>query len=239
MTRVRQVWMTACLAVVGLCLQSCGSSNQDPPLYAEIRFEVTATEGGEASFSVDRIVVGDRTFVFPDGTVFTNSAPFTFFVENSPGPFYGSFSRVGDANITVRLFRQPSESFVSADSTSDTKDTAVVSFGGAVNPDAPLEDPMVRADLCAPAAGSGGVCDVTTTTSGTSQGFNGSIGDLSVSYLVNGTTPAIYLFRGASDTVSVVVASNSGVELIGRLFVNNVLKQVDSSSDDVVLRTDL
>ncbi len=236
--RVHQVLVTVCLAVAGLCLQSCGDSNQDPPLYAEARFEVTASAGGEAVFSVDRIVVGGRAFVFPEGTVFTSSAPFTFYVENSLAPFYGSFTRVGDADITVRLYRQPSESFVAADSTSGGTDTAVVSFGGAVNPAAPLASPMVRVDLCAPIPGIG-ECDVTTTTSGTSQAFNGSVGDLTVSYLVNGITPAIYLFPGAADTVSAVVASNSGVELIGRMFVNNVLEQVDSSSDDVVLRTDL
>lgn len=238
MTRVNQVWATVSLAAAVLFVQACGSSNDDPPLYAEARFEVTASAGGEAPFTVDRIVVGGRAFVFPAGTVFTNSATFTFFVENSPGPFYASFTRAGDADITVQLFRQPSESFVDTDSTSGTKDTAVVQFGGAVDPTAPVESPMVRVDFCVPTAGSS-ECDVATSNSGRSQGFSGSIGDLSVSYLVNGATPAVYLFRGAADTVSAVVNTNTGTELTGRLWVDNTLKQVDSSSDDVVLRVDL
>ena len=238
MTRVKQVWAMVCLAATVLFLQSCGSSNDDPPLYAEARFEVTASAGGAAPFSVNRIVVGGRAFVFPEGTVFTNTETFTFFVENSPGPFYGSFTRAGDADITVRLFRQPSESFVDTDSTSDTKETAVVSFGGAVDPAAPVESPMVRFDFCVPIDGSSD-CDVTTSSSGRSLGFTGSIGDLSVSYLVNGATPAVYLFRGAADTVSAVVNTNVNVELTGRLFVDNDLKEVDSSSNDVVLRRDL
>ena len=54
-------------------------------------------------------------------------------------------------------------------------------------------------------------------------------------------TPSIYFLEGAQDSVNAVfrLAPTTGQTLVARLFINGVLEQTQSGTEDVLIRQDL
>ena len=239
MTRPRFVLMLIA-SVTLIAAAGCGTSGSNPVLFAELRFEVTPTQAGSATFSVESLVANGSTFGFPDHTVFTTTAPFSFYLEGAAPAYSGAFARVGDAEITVRVFRE--RILVTEDSTDGAAKpiaavSAVVGQGTpTVTPSAPMQ--LVRFDVCAPVVFNG-ACSTTGDAGLFGIPYSGTLGDPFTTHLLNGQTPSIYFLPGARDSANAVFRSASTQFLEAQLFVDNELRQTASGTTDVVLREDL
>jgi hypothetical protein len=250
MRRVRSCLLTI-VSVTLIAVSGCGTSGSNPVLYHEVRFQVEPAAAGQATFSVVALDADGVPFGFPDGTTFTTTGAFNFYLEGSAPPYSGTFVQEGTATISVSVFID--RNLVSGGNTTHGPNTSVtvgpVDLGTPGSP--PPQGPLVRFDICAPGPDSG-TC---STTNGPGLPavpagnfgipYKGSIGDEFMSHLlesdVSRTTPAIYFLQNARDSANGIFTPISSQFLQAQLFVSDVLEQTTSgtTSDNLILRKDL
>jgi hypothetical protein len=218
----------------------CGSSGSSPPLYAEVRFEVRATSGGQALFAVEELAAGGVRHTFPPDTIFTTTTvQFRFLFENAPLPYSGTFRQIGDATIEVHLIQEgtgiETTVMTSGDATRcppppATPDAACLVTPHILGPPLAIKipNPEVRFDVCSPLPGRI-TCAAASLDAGNAEvQFVGTIGDPFVTYLIGQSlisnppvfTPAIFFFDGAQDNVAAQFAGVRDAVLTAQLFID-------------------
>jgi hypothetical protein len=240
-----QCFLPPALALLLLAASACGTEDSDPPLFNEARFEVIP-QGGETTFEVLSLIGGTSMHTFPEGTTFTSSATFNFFLENAPPAYTGTFRKMDGAEIRVCL-SVGEQIFVNCADTDPQNPTVTVAAGdppdNGAEPQVP--NPEVRFDVCAPNDGENS-CNVAEAV-GRFVDFTGTIGDARVTHLLRRTTnaasllktPSIYFLEGAEDEVSGVFRGAASLPLFVELLVNGAVKDRAFSSGDVIVREDL
>jgi hypothetical protein len=224
---------------------ACGTEDSDPAIFSEARFEVIP-QGGEVTFEVLSLVGGSIKHTFPEGTTFTSSATFNFFLENAPPAYEGRFRKLDGAEIRVCL-SVGEQIFVSC-ANSDAQNATVTVVAGS-SQDAGIEpqvpNPEVRFDVCAPNEGES-ACEVTGAI-GRFVDFSGTIGDPRITHLLRRSTntasllktPSIYFLEGARDDVNGVFRGAASLPIRVELLVNGGVRDRAFGGGDVIVREDL
>jgi hypothetical protein len=234
------LWIVA--AVVGTLNGGCGTTGSAPVLYPEVRFRVQPV--GQSTFSVDELDAGGVQHTFPEGTTFTATSFFDFYLENAQPPYSGTFTLVPplSGDITVTLFVPGTtevQEFTDQTSAALGITQVTVSSGPSSAATPPAQD--IRFDLCVPSSTGSGACVVSGDAGVSGLPFSGSVGDAFQTHLLNGFTPSIYFLEGARDSVDAVfrLAPTTGQVLVARLFINGALQQTQSNTDNVIIQQDL
>jgi len=158
-------FLLAIVIVILVAAAGCGTSGSSPILYHEVRFQVEPANSGigQATFSVISLNADGVPFGFANGTTFTTTGAFNFYLDGAAPPYSATFVQQGDAPILVSVFID--RNLVSGDNVS-TGPGSTVTVGpidlGTPGPPAPA-GPLVRFDVCAPFPGLG-TCSTTNPT---------------------------------------------------------------------------
>jgi hypothetical protein len=252
-------------SVLGLTVCACGTSGSNPPVLPEVHFLVTPL-GSPASFTVGSIVTGGLTHPSIENQEYDGiTGPVDFVVEGAFAPYSGTFSRAQGSTHEIRVelsFVRPAGlggDFVDTKETSAAVEQVTVLSAPGPTPRAPTLE--TRVDLCVPAPGTLSclTTDPTTKSPVTDPGapaqpFGGSIGDAFSTHILAGAlrcisntctnalpmSPTIYFLEDAQQSViGVFQPLTVGQVVVVRLYLNGVLNQGATGSENVVVRTDL
>ncbi len=226
----------------------CGTSGSGPPLFPEVRFEVSPVQGAQPPFQfiAERFDIGGVEHTDLAGTTLTATGVFRFIFENAAPSYCGTFRQVGATAVTVHLIQEGGPEVSPSTSGDGTEVTACLL--GSPTPMPTAANPEVRFDvcaqsipgvLCAAAGGDPGKFDVQ---------FSGVIGDPFVTYLVGTasatanvpvSTPVIYYFEGASQSVNAVFTGFNQATIQVQLLINGQLSQNVAGNGNLTLQQDL
>lgn len=240
------LWRSA-LVVAALASAGCGDGG-DPDFYPQIQFRLVAL-GGDACFSFDHVSSSRARHELEPGSEFklADGEQASFLLANAPPPYEAQFAWVecpGNSG-EIRVFGFEVQGPVAAAQTLNaTTPTVVVRLRQDVDDPISLEidSPRARFNVCAPLTEdddcsngiAGRVVTGSITDAFTSHDLRRLEGDDSLS------TPAVLFLEHPRDQVRAVFRGEDDQLVRGELFVDDDLKDSDSSKGgDVVLSEDL
>ncbi len=239
---------SACGLVI-LGAAGCGTSGSEPPLFPEVRFEVSPVQGAQPPFQfiAERFDIGGVEHTDLAGTTLTATGIFRFIFENAAPSYCGRFKQVGATAVTVHLLQEGGPEVAPSTSGDGTEVTACILGSPTPMPTAP--NPEVRFDVCAQSVP--GVVCAAAGPEGPGKfdvPFSGVIGDPFVTYLLGTasstanapvSTPVIYYFEGASQSVNAVFTGFNQATIQVQLLINGQLSQNVAGNGNLTIQQDL